>query len=44
MLDELRSQLQETQASLAMHINKVCALEDIPAEHEYYYQSTTFTK
>ena len=34
MLNELRSQLHETQASLATHVDKVRALEDMLAEHE----------
>ncbi|KAI6021229.1 hypothetical protein EDC04DRAFT_2901297 [Pisolithus marmoratus] len=33
-LSELRSQLHETQASLASHVDKVRALEDMLAEHE----------
>ncbi|KAF8548614.1 hypothetical protein OG21DRAFT_1560880 [Imleria badia] len=33
-LNELRSQLHETQASLATHVDKVRALEDMLAEHE----------
>ncbi|KIJ11103.1 hypothetical protein PAXINDRAFT_138122 [Paxillus involutus ATCC 200175] len=33
-LNELRSQLHETQASLASHVDKVRALEDMLAEHE----------
>ncbi|KAH7909272.1 hypothetical protein BJ138DRAFT_1155658 [Hygrophoropsis aurantiaca] len=33
-LSELRTQLHETQASLASHIDKVRALEDMLAEHE----------
>ncbi|KAG9311491.1 hypothetical protein JVU11DRAFT_7687 [Chiua virens] len=34
ILNELRSQLHETQASLATHVDKVRALEDMLAEHE----------
>ena len=34
MLNELRTQLHETQASLATHVDKVRALEDMFAEHE----------
>lgn len=34
MLNELRSQLHDTQASLATHVDKVRALEDMLAEHE----------
>ena len=34
MLNELRTQLHETQASLASHVDKVRALEDMLAEHE----------
>lgn len=33
-LNELRSQLHETQASLASHVDKVRALEDMLAEHD----------
>ncbi|KAG1840192.1 hypothetical protein DFJ58DRAFT_811066 [Suillus subalutaceus] len=33
-LSELRTELHETQASLASHVNKVRALEDMLAEHE----------
>lgn len=33
-LNELRSELHETQASLASHVDKVRALEDMLAEHE----------
>ncbi|KAF9218840.1 hypothetical protein BS17DRAFT_790524 [Gyrodon lividus] len=33
-LNELRTQLHETQASLASHVDKVRALEDMLAEHE----------
>ncbi|KAG2127123.1 hypothetical protein DEU56DRAFT_706101, partial [Suillus clintonianus] len=33
-LSELRSELHETQASLASHVDKVRALEDMLAEHE----------
>ncbi|KAH0835052.1 hypothetical protein J3R83DRAFT_10790 [Lanmaoa asiatica] len=34
VLNELRTQLHETQASLASHVDKVRALEDMLAEHE----------
>lgn len=34
MLNELRTQLHETQASLASHVDKVRALEDMLSEHE----------
>lgn len=34
MLNELRTELHETQASLASHVDKVRALEDMLAEHE----------
>ena len=34
MLNELCIQLHETQASLAAHVNNICALEDMFTEHE----------
>lgn len=34
MLNELRTQLHETQSSLASHVDKMRALEDMLAEHE----------
>ncbi|KAI9461341.1 hypothetical protein HD554DRAFT_2028256 [Boletus coccyginus] len=34
VLNELRTQLHETQASLATHVDKVRALDDLLAEHE----------
>ncbi|KAG2118589.1 hypothetical protein DEU56DRAFT_929839 [Suillus clintonianus] len=33
-LSKLHSELHETQANLASHVDKVCALEDMLAEHE----------